>query len=489
MRNFTIGGTTALVNDWKLSKARDTRAIFECQVLDYEPEVDEEVIFNDGLEYFTTADEVMFRTADGLPFITAGLPVFKGLIMTSSPYRDGLSIFYDISAVDYSAITDNRITSFVAYNKTVADIITDHLLTILTEEGITLGTIDTGATLVKCVFPFKSISYILDTLASVSGDYYWTIDSDKALHFQERSNRVTTIEIDSASVIAGLKYETESGDYRNTQIVIGSSTPTAPQTETLDVVVDGNTYETRYPLNQQPQIFVGETEQTSIGVNGLDTGTDWSWSYQSKTITYNGVTPPAQIVITYTGLYPVIAKTKNQSEINRKKALSGGSGIRENLHNDSNINDSGQARQVSTSLLQRYAKDGETITFNTESIDYSVGDIISVVRSEMGINGLYEVLKIDARAIDADSIEYSVTLTNGTAATWDRFFAKLVEKSKTVSIGDDAIATTLKDSDETMTVAGEYWIGYQESVLPATDLYPSDALIPNPMTEVTTIND
>lgn len=488
MRTYTFGGTTAIIqDDWRLSKAKDSRASFECTIIDYEPSVDEEVIFYDGCEYFQTADGLAFLTADGAGFQLAGLAIFKGIVTTAAPIRVSSSVYYDIAAVDYSVIADNRITSFVAYNKTVSDIITDHLLSILTEEGITLGTIDTGATIVKCVFPFKTVAYILDTLAEVSGDYYWTIDSDKALQFKERTTRTTAIVIDEDTAIKNLKYVTDSGDYRNIQVVVGASTPTAPQTETLSPT--DNVYAVRFPIQSQPAITVGGTPQTSIGVSGLDTGTDWTWSYQSKEITYNGETPPASIVVTYTGLYPVIARTKNQTEINRKKALTGGSGIKEILYTDSNINSGTQARQFATSLLERYSKDGEVISYSTESVDYSVGDIVHITRSEMGIDGDYEVLKIDAQEADADTIEYSVTLTNGSGSTWDRLFAKLVNKSNTVTIGDDNIATTLKDDTESWTADGGYSIGHLAELLPASGLHPDVGLTPGTVTEVANVSD
>lgn len=488
MRTYKFGGNTALIkDDWKLSKARDTRATFECTVLDYEPSVYEEVVFNNEGDYFLTADGEPFITADGAAFTLAGVAIFKGIVKSTAPVRDGSSVFYDVEAVDFSVIADNRITSFVLYGKTAAEIISLKLAPILAEEGVSLGTIDTGATISKCVFPFKTLAYIADSLASVSGDYYWTIDSNKVFHFKERTTRLTDIVIDADTPIKNLKYVTDSGDYRNIQVVVGAATPTAPQTETVEPV--DNIYTVRFPIQSQPSITVGGVAQTSIGVSGLDSGTDWTWSYQSKEITYNGETPPAEIVVLYTGLYPVIARTKNQTEINLKKALTGGSGIKETLYTDDNINSGTQARQFATALLERHSKDGETVSYDTESINYSVGDIISVVREEMGINGLFEVLKIEAREADADSIEYSVTLTNGSTTTWDRYFARLTDKANTVTIGDDNIATTLKEDEESWTVGGSYVIGHLTETYPSDTSYPSDTEYPGIVTEVATVND
>jgi len=489
VRSFAFGGTSAYVNDdWKISKAKDSRATFTCTVVDYVPSVDEEVIVSSGGEYLITADGEYFRTADGLALFTTGTPIFAGYVTEASPAREKSSVFYDVTATDYSRIADYRITSFVAYNKTAAQIITDHLLTILTEEGVTLGTIDTGATITKCVMPYKTVAQILDDLVSVSGDYYWTIDMDKKLHFMADTSRDSGITIDANTVINNLKYSKNSEEYRNVQTVVGAATPTAPQTET--VVPDGSTYSVRYPIQSQPTITVGGVESTSVGVSGLDSGTDWTWSYQSRDITYNGATPPASIVVTYTGLYSVVARSKNQTEINRKKALAGGSGIKESLHTDSNINSSAQARQYCAALLDKNSKDGETITFSTESADYAVGELVTVKRDEMGIDGQYEVLKMDSSAASADTIKYDVTLTNGTAATWDRFFAALVNKSKAVTIGDDSIATTLKDVSESASVSGSYSIGKYTPLYPSDDLYPSETLYPGgTVEEVATVND
>ena len=124
MRALSIGGNSVTpLDNWKYSKARDSRAIFSCTVIDYEPSVDEEVVFNDSADWFQTADEEPFKTADGVLFMLPGEAVFKGVVMSTAPIRDGSAIYYDVDAVDYSRIADYRITSFVAYNKTAAEII------------------------------------------------------------------------------------------------------------------------------------------------------------------------------------------------------------------------------------------------------------------------------------------------------------------------------------------------------------------------------
>lgn len=488
MRNFTFGGVSEQITGWKVSKARDSRATFTCLVRDYVPSVDEEVGYFNNSEYFITADGEKFITADNMPFITAGTPIFKGIIIESKPVRDGMQIIYEIAAVDYSKIADDRLTSFVCYNMTAAEIITEKLLPILTEEGVTLGTIDTGALITKCVMPWKTLTQILDTLAEVSGGYYWTIDIDKKLQFLSPESRNSGVTIDANTLLSNLKYSKNSDEYRNVQVVVGAATPTAPQTETAQP--DGSTYKTRFPVQSQPRIWVGGVESTSVGVSGLDSGTDWTWSYQSTDITYNGETAPAEIVITYTGLYSVVARSKNQTEINRKKALTGGSGIKEVLYTDENINSSVQAQQYCSALLDKNAKDGESVSFTTEDAPaYKVGETVTIIRAEMAINGVYEVLKMVMSAASPTNIKYEVTFCNGTARTWDTIFAALFNKANSVSIGADEVATTLKDVSEGCTIGGAYVISTFTQIYPATNLYPAANLYPGSMQEVATVND
>jgi len=467
-RIFKINGVTAWIEPtWAISTSLSARSTLSCTVIYPYGQV-------------PTADMTIEVQEDSAI-------LFAGIITAVTPHYLDPDYQYAVEAVDYSALADRRLVSFAAYNATAGDIITDYLMPVLTEEGVSAGTIASGVTISQCIIPLRSISAVLDQLTELSGGYYWTINEDRELDFRARDYLISPTTITDDTKLDGFEYRTDTDDYRNFQYVSGSYAPTAEQTETVTITDDeGNT---RYPIAQQPRIYISGVEDTSVGVKGLDNTANWLWAYKSKTIEYNGSgTAPASISVVYIGLYTVFVASRNQAEINRKKTLLPfTSGIRESVVVDSNISDPIQASLYGSALLAKYAKNAETITFSDVN-PYVVGTLYTVDKPTYGLNGDYLCTDVKLSRFDADTTLYEVTLSGGNLARkWTDYFRALVSPQKEVAIGQGEIATTIHADSEDTEITGSTSISLIDALFPADDLYPADTLYPGTETGVTVI--
>lgn len=479
MRRFLINGTEVLFEKtWSITQKLYSRTTFSGRMImpqNFIPALDMVIDINNNADL-----------------------IFRGIITTCTPSDDGTLVSFDITATDYSALADKRIISAVDYNISAGDFIRTQIMPILAEEGVTAGVIYDGAIIKKAAFPFRSVSACLDTLCDVSGDYYWRITNDKKLDFLPMSQSHSTTTIDDAFPAKSLKYSASSADYRNTQILIGSYTQTAPQRETPIGVKDSADltkmlFTLRFPVAMEPAIYVDGVRQTDIGVAGIQDNAQWVWSYNSKTITRNNCawTTTPTVLIVYRGLYTIINKQRSQAEINRKKALlPNTSGIYETLSTDQNITETDQAAQYCKALLDKYAKASEKITFSAQTAAFNVGQLIAVDRKRLGVSGKYLCTNVKISRANADMINYDVTLAGGNSVGgWDAFFRALVDKSKNVVIGDGETVQGIHLVSEGMSMAGMYGVTVLGRLWPSESLWPNDAQYPNTIAGGESIND
>lgn len=152
--------------------------------------------------------------------------IFGGVIKTVKRRLSPASstIFYDIFSDGYSSIPARRTVTGTYDNKTAKWLVENFVDTVLYQEGVTKGTINTGATLAEYDAVCKSIKEILDELASASG-YKWYIDDSKALHFLQDDTVVAAahdLDNDTFTDFSDVEYEETLDNYRNKQFVRGT---------------------------------------------------------------------------------------------------------------------------------------------------------------------------------------------------------------------------------------------------------------------------
>lgn len=475
IRTLIIGqAPVSILRSWKVAEKLGARTTFSATVILSEiPELYQKVMLVDG----AVEGKVLSRLNT----------VFDGIITKVRPFTAGRDVYYEISAVDHSRIAEYRLCSFAVTNKLAGDIIRERLLPLLAADGITAGAIADGVLVKKAVFNFTTVAEALTKLATLcGGDFYWQI-SGKRLTFGVRSSRLSATKLDGQIPYNGLAYTASADNYRNVQYIKGAQGRTSPQTETLSA--DGDEYSTRYPIAQDPVIYVGG-EAATVGVSGLSSSenVDFTWSYESRTIKCNLETVPASITVNYIGLMTIYTRMANNLEISRVQRASGGSGIRENIYSDDNIDTMEGAVQYCDALLQKYAKDAEKISFELEDDLWKVGDLVEVDLPEYRALGPYLVTERTISAANAISMRYAYVLSGGSDYNgWVEFFAQLAARPTGSLIDPDEIATVLQAVNECVTEGGSYDIAICNTPVCADTLICSNELVLGSIISQTTI--
>ncbi|MEY2669792.1 MAG: hypothetical protein RLZZ577_108 [Bacteroidota bacterium] len=420
--------------------------------------------------------------------------LFQGIIVnidTKEIYPSYLQ--YSLSIVDNSAIADKRIIAKVYENELAGDIVKDLITVILGEEGITEGTIQDGITIEKAVFNYIKVSQALDYIKNVTG-YIWNIDNDKKLHFFARSTNTASWELTDLVQHSKFTQKTEMDTYRNTQFVRGGKGKTATQTnETPSPKPDGESrnFVLRFPVAEAPTIEINLNSggwvaiaTGDVGINGLNTGKKWYYSYGSNILTQDSTQTVLATVdairVTYIGLRNLFTKVENLIEIDARALIESNTGIYENMAIEKSITESAQALQFGNGLLEKFAEIKDKVTFSTEVAGLEAGQLLTITKTLYSISDTFLIESINIRPRDNLSIEYTVTCLDGVCVGgWEEFFKTLIKDSRDFSIQENEVLILLNNVTETGSIEGSIDVDIFNALYPANDLYPANNLYPN----------
>jgi hypothetical protein len=147
--------------------------------------------------------------------------------------------------------------------------------------------IEDGPIIKKAVINYTLISQALDYLKTVTG-FVWNIGHDKALNFYSRTMVGANFDLTDSVQHFSFNHDTNMDQYRNTQYVRGGFAETATQpiiTQKPDGV--NRTFTLRFPVASKPDIYINSVQvnPNDIGINGIDSGKMWYYTYNSATIT------------------------------------------------------------------------------------------------------------------------------------------------------------------------------------------------------------
>jgi len=213
MSSITIGGVdrTELFDNFRLKITNNKRTFNSVRGMLYSPnftiEEGEEFIVNVGTDL-----------------------EFGGLLQNVVNSPTTVQNNYNVYATGYEQICDRRTIS-VNYSEIDAGVIATAMVTsFLTDEGITVGNIDTG-TAITLQKNAVSIRDVLDDIARTSG-YVWFIDNDKKLYFQDDYNYVSgTFPTDYEVVSVGRSLV----GYANKVFCLGSNSIVASAEDTTEI--------------------------------------------------------------------------------------------------------------------------------------------------------------------------------------------------------------------------------------------------------------
>jgi len=306
--------------------------------------------------------------------------IFEGIIVnidTREVYANYLE--YNLQIADNSAIADKRIIAKVYENELSGDIVKDLITEVLGEENITQGTIQDGPTISKAVFNYIKVSQALDYIKDSTG-YIWNIDKDKQLNFFARSTNVSPWELTDSVQHSKFSQKSMMDTYRNTQYVRGGKGRTATQTEEIPTPKpdgESRSFVLRFGIAQEPTIETNlnsagwvAIDSADIGINGLDTGKKWYWSYGSNLLTQDNSETVLDTVdairVTYIGLRNLFTKVENLAEIASRATVESNSGKYENMSIEKSLTESAQALQYGNGLLEKFGEIKDKLIFDTD---------------------------------------------------------------------------------------------------------------------------
>jgi len=424
--------------------------------------------------------------------------IFSGIINSITKFEPiPYYIYYQLNCVDNSALADKRIIADFAENEKCEDIITNKILPILAEEGVTAGNIECELVIKKAIFNYIKVSDALNQLSDLTS-YIWYIDETKKLNFFERSTYIAPFELSASIPHYNFNQTNDMKTYRNRQFVRGSRCKTDEQSlEKPSPTPDGKvkSYIVRYPIAKKPRIFINNVEVSTddIGVNGLDQGKKWYFTFDSNIVSQDSAQTALLatdiIAITYTGLRNLFVVIDNSVEMSNRAIIeTGTSGIYEKLTEESFLDEKLQAIDYGNSLLVKYGEIEDKISFVTEQVGLKVGQLLIIDKPLFNINSsTFLIEDISISPIDSEYLEYSVSCLDGASiGGWEQFFKKILDGNKKFTISENEVLIRLVNLNEQNNSSCTLDIQLFNSLFPAEDLYPADNLYPG--TLIDTIN-
>lgn len=388
----------------------------------------------------------------------------------------------------WSHIADRFLANKSYTSQAAGAIVEDLRSTYLAGDSVTAGTIDTGPTIEKAVFPRWKVSRALTELAKRAG-MTWYIDELKQIHFLNRETNTAPVQItEAASYYRSLRIERGREKYRNRQIVQAGEEETAEQTDSFDG--DGSTrqFTCRFPLASEPTIDVDGTPKT-VGINGKDSGKDFYWNKGSQVVAQdksNAVLVTGDTLnVTYTGLVDMVTEARSQTQIDTRKAIEGGSGVYESVTSRPEIDDRQLAFDTANALLRRWGTIDKRVTLTLEATSTTsglrAGQLLTISLPAYDLDGTFLIEEVRAKeeVREGDPVfEFKVVALSGNkiGAGWVDFFRELSELGKEFVINENEVLTKLESHIDEIGLADSLNVSEAEAVALADTVGLGDSL-------------
>jgi len=263
----------------------------------------------------------------------------------------------------------------------------------------------------KITFDFNTISEVLDRLTQGSG-LDWYVDPYKVI-------KIFSIYNDDASIVIGdgnknyrnLRFSNSLDQYRNVQWVKAGRDIADPVVESF--IGDGSTttFKVAAKIAVVPTVKKNGTTQY-VGRRSYSTGeirysspgvavpgwTQWMWEEDEDTISQNPtvddtnnprLTSSDTLEVTYQGYYDILITRRNESQITARKAIEGGSGIYENLAEDSTLDSEELAIEKAEKLLAQYSIINQRVEYEIDQYGQLPGQRQWILIYNHEIDGYY----------------------------------------------------------------------------------------------------
>lgn len=381
----------------------------------------------------------------------------------SNTYRS-----YRVSCVDYNQFCDRHIIADVYEHMLMIDIIRDVIAFALDDDGVTLSP-DTpdGPTIEYYAPDYIQASRVFDDLSQMSG-YFWYIDTDKVLHFIDRSVLVAPYTLNQSTpidLVETLDVEHTREQYRNVQYIRGGQAVTdALLTETFKGDAETKTFSVALPVASVPivstDIGAGYVVRT-VGIRQVDTGRDWYWQENSNQISQDSsgtvLGATHKIKVEYFGYYPLVDAARIQNEVVARIAVEGGSGLYETVENRQDITSASSSRDRAEGLLALFGAIDTRVRFATYTTGWKAGQLLTIDRAEHDIDAEFIIAQVTLEHDGQNRYLYNIRAVSGSLVeNWVAFFKRLAENNPRVTRNPNQVVNLLRIFYETITLAESF---------------------------------
>ena len=428
MRTYTIANNVVTVQKNSLSYTDTLNDRTTCSFIAIDPTFDIDV----GMEAIVEEDTDT---------------IFAGTVDSVSESGDKTN-YVSVACVDFSQLVDKRIIANSYESQLAGDIVRDFINLVFSEEGITEGNVQDGPVISRAVFNYDNGNTGMNYLADTTG-FNWEINSLKQLNFFDRSTFVSPFELnDFSHNYKDLTVKKSRSNYRNRQYIrAGTDTTAEIPLEKPTPKPDGvsKTFVVRLPIAQKPRIFINtvEVDPTFIGINGVDKDMKYYFSYNSNAITQDDsqtlLIDTQVIEITYKGLYPLLVVTELPGQVIARKSIEGGSGVHEDIVEESNLDTRQAAMEFANGKLEKYGIIPKVVTFTTENKGLKAGQLLTIANSKHNLSGTFLIDSISGRD-NGVLILYSVKCLDGASVGgWEQLFKTLLQGNRRLVIRENEV--------------------------------------------------
>lgn len=408
--------------------------------------------------------EAFFRPNIGEPLLIKvdGTTIFAGTIDRLSEHREkalGKVLYIDVECVSWEQILDRHLIADSYENQTLAQIVNDIRTTDLDGEGLTDADIQTGPTIEKAVFNYQSATEVFNELAQLTG-YEWWIDVDKGIHFVQNGTSMAPIDLDGTDKFEELTIVQERSDYRNVQYIKAGKDVTDEQVDSFLGDTENRTFTLKFPVASVTSITVNMVAKT-FGVRGVEGEGSKNFYYQvddpriTQDTNDTELSGSDTLEITYRGFIPLLIIAREQSEIDDRQAIEGGSGIYENVEDRQEINAATFAYDLANGILRRKGLIPIVLEFETTELGLRAGQLLTVNLPAHGLSGDYLISRVEFSMIGTldHAFRYRIEAMTGEAlGGWAEFWMKLAKQGRKFTHRENEVVTPVIYNQEEMEV-------------------------------------
>lgn len=395
----------------------------------------------------------------------AGAIIFGGTIDSNPKTIDdsGEVRTTRVQCVDYSQIADRHLVSY-AYVSDIArtwyagtiikDVVERFFSYADASENIDVSNVADGPVIEKAVFNYIPASQVFSELADLAG-FVWYIDFEKRMYFFDSSSNAAPFGLTSTSENWRDMRITESREqYRNRQIVVGGNSLTEERDDSFVAEADQKLFVLPFKVGTALHVYVDTVEKT-LGINGLDEGKEFYWSYGSPTLTAETAPGAGKVVkLEYKGLFPILITEENSAEIMARRAIEGGTGVYEAIADDTTISLQETGVMFALAYLRKYSTIPKTIEFGTDTAGLRAGQLIAVNIPELDLTDDFLIESVNIKDYGGRINRYKINAVSGEAlGGWLDFFNSLARQSQNLRLYDDEQVGILRENAETINVS------------------------------------